>query len=242
MQKLKFVLFSAIGGFFLSLFFGFFSHSGPLKVILTAIICGISFGLLGGIIQFLYKKFLEVETSSEYDSETGSKPANPVGGTVDFVVQDEDLEQTGNSNHYEVGDNHQMLNDSDISKNNFSENANYSSGEFVPLRNKENFDNISGTEAVSNNYSNPVSSANKAAANFGASNGNLDILPDMGDFVTAKSSSSSDESDDSDVSYNSSDDSSFVQSINTSGDNPAAEIQDASLMAKAISSILADES
>lgn len=240
MRNLKFIIMSAAGGFLLSLFFGIFSHSSFFKVLLTALICAVVFALLGAGIQFLYSKFLDVETSGSFESSStgASKSSSSTGSTVDLVVQDEELVQTGNSNHYEVGDNHQMLNESDISKKNNFQNFENQNGEFVPLRNSESYKNISGTEAVSNAFYDAASkSENK---NTEVSSNDLDVLPDMGVFAKSESTSSNESSENS--SYNTFEESSsFVKSIDTSGDDSTAEIKDASLMAKAISSILADE-
>lgn len=246
MQKLKFASFSAAAGFLLSLMFGIFSHSTFIKVFLTALICAVVFGLLGFGISFIYGKFLKMDDLDSSVS-SGTKAAGTAGsgsaGLVDLVVQDEDLEQTGNSNHYDVGNNHQMLNESDMQKSAIAaENAmamaaasanREANGGFVPLRNAENYKNISGVEAT------PFQSTSKSDSS------DLDVLPEMGEVSSGNSESSSSSGFESSPSpFNAgSDDYNFVQSISSGRDeDPVAEIKDASLMAKAISSILADES
>lgn len=242
MRNLKFVIISAIAGFIISIFFGLFSHSGFFRVFFTALISAVVFAVLAFGIQILYKKFLDVETSGDFDSagNGSTKSSGTTGGTVDFVVQDEDLIQTDNSNHYDVGNNHQMLNESDIKLSRNSDEEK-STGEFIPLRNSENYKNISGTEAVSSAFSQAANgSDSNVSPSMSASN--LDVLPDMGDYSPASSSSGSNFSEVSESSYDGmSDNSGYVGSI-SSGDDSTAEIKDASLMAKAISSILADES
>ncbi len=246
MQKLKFAIVSSVSGFILSLIFGIFSHSSFIKVFLTALIFAVVFGILGFGVSFIYNKFLKLDDT---DTSIGTKSTVSSGsgsaGLVDLVVQDEDLEQTGNSNHYDVGNNHQMLNESDLQKSAIAaENAMAMSagssnqdanGGFVPLRNAENYRNISGVEAT------PFQSSSKSDSV------ELDVLPDMGEVSSAPSSSESSSSSSFESSpspFNAgSDDYSFVQSIGSGKEEDSGlEIKDSSLMAKAISSILADES
>lgn len=269
MRNLKFVIFGAISGFVLSLFFGIFSHSGFLRVFLNALIFAALFAILGFAISVLYFKFLADEVSSsdgdytdgESRKNTGSKAST--GGIVDMVVQDEELEQTGNSNHYDVGSNHQMLNASDLEKNGDDSAAekmaranasatntaanieaailgetesskgsdDFASGNFVPLRGRENYKNVSGTEAAAT--SDFQSSDSESSAD-------LDVLPDLGD-VTVTATGSDSSSDEGSSFEEVADDSNFVKSVSSDRKEPAAEIKDASLMAKAISSILSDE-
>ena len=88
----------------------------------------------------------------------------------------------------------------------------------------------------SESQNNESDKTDAAEAEKNSANGNaIDTLPDMENFVFSENSGS--DSDDSDTGT----DSEFVASSGSKKKNEAAEVQDAALMAKAISSVLSDE-
>ena len=265
MRSAKYIGLFAICGFLLSFVSGLFSHSSILSILLKALIFAIVFGLLGLGIYFIFTKFLSNGSNGdfqgEYTADSSSAPsaAPVVGQNVDITIQDEELAPSESENHFVVGDNHQMLNDSDVrnSANGNNDAANSSQG-FVPLRNFETIKNFSGKEAVApadavasektsegekldevpeseNVSAAEKSSGNNNSGNAGNAGNAIDTLPDMENFVFSENSGS--ESDDSDTGT----DSDFVASSGSKKKTEAAEVQDAALMAKAISSVLSDE-
>ncbi len=250
MKNIKFVAICAASGFILSLICGFFSKSGFGRIFLIALLFAVIFGALAFGISFVFDRFLSVEAvavesssdspeSSDGISSGTSKPQ--LGQHVDLVIQEEELEQSGNMNHYDVGDNHQMLNDNDYSQSGeqAQEEKVVPKNEFVPVRNKETVTNFSGSESVT-----PAESENRMeaiAAQEEKSGGDLDVLPDMSDLNVGSSGEGGGETivlSDAD-----SDESEFVHNATNykSSDVKETEIGDASLMAKAISSILSEE-
>jgi hypothetical protein len=256
MRGAKYIGLFARCGFILSFVSGLFSHSSILSVLLKALIFAVIFGLLGLGISFIYSKFLSDGTDGDYQSDysagSSSVPAggSALGNNVDITIQDEELAPSESDNHFVVGDNHQMLNDSDV-RNSYSgdaEGQNSAQG-FVPLRNFETVKNFSGKEAVIPAEavavttseepaagSTPVENASPAPSSNRNSNeeGGIDTLPDMENFVFSESSGSASD-DDSDS------DSEFVSMGSSKKNSGPAEVQDAALMAKAISSVLSDE-
>ena len=250
MRGTKFIGVFAACGFILSFFAGLFSHSSILSVLLKALIFALVFGLLGFGISFVYNKFLSDGNSGEFQGDYAADASAPVsnsaslGQHVDITIQDEELRPSESENHFVVGDNHQMLNDSDVKNSTGNEDA---SAGFVPLRNFETVKNVSGTEAVipseaiakAQPAAQTVNTNSAAMASFPNLNtdGGIDTLPDMENFVFSESSSSA-----SDDVSNSGTESEFVTSSSSfkKNDGPA-EVQDAALMAKAISSVLSDE-
>ncbi len=256
MRGAKYIGLFAGCGFILSFVSGLFSHSSILSVLLKALIFAVIFGLLGLGISFIYSKFLSDGTDGDYQSDysagSSSVPAggSALGNNVDITIQDEELAPSESDNHFVVGDNHQMLNDSDVrdTANTGSETSSSSQG-FVPLRNFETVKNFSGKEAVIpaeavaaapvEQASTPEPAVRAPSPSFGSSNedGGIDTLPDMENFVFSEGSDS-----DSDDDSGPGTDSEFVSSVGArkKHDGPA-EVQDAALMAKAISSVLSDE-
>lgn len=251
MRGTKFIVVFTACGFILSFFAGLFSHSSILSVLLKALIFAVVFGLLGLGISVIFNKFLSDGNPGDFQGEYGGEAssasaANPsLGQHVDITIQDEDLKPSESENHFVVGDNHQMLNDSDVRKTSEEESA--STG-FVPLRNFETVQNVSGTEAVipseaistkQETVSEPVNTNQSSVASFPdiGSDGGIDTLPDMENFVFSDSSSS-----DSDNVSDAGTETDFVTSSSSHKKSDApAEVQDAALMAKAISSVLSDE-
>lgn len=247
MKNIKFVSFSAGAGFILSLTFGIFSKSGILKVFLTALVFALIFAVLGFGLSFVYEKFLSLD-SSEIDStkSTESKTvSSSVGNNVDIVIEDQELERSGSNNRFNVGENRSMLNTSDVVTSNNSSSVNSSIAEdsksnFVPVRNLETLTNISGTEAVK-----PSAVANKSAEiseSSSSKNDDLDVLPDFGNLgmpATPMSSFSSSANDSIDEFSDTESSSVYTSKRN---DVDTDKFQNTELIAKAISTVLSDES
>lgn len=248
MKNIKFVSFSAGAGFILSLTFGIFSKSGILKVFLTALVFALIFAVLGFGLTFVYEKFLSLD-SSEIDStkstESKSTVSSNVGNNVDIVIEDQELERSGSNNRFNVGENRSMLNTSDVVTSNNSSSDNSSIAEdsksnFVPVRNLETLTNISGTEAVK-----PSAVANKSAEiseSSSSKNDDLDVLPDFGNLgmpATPMSSFSSSANDSIDEFSDTESSSVYTSKRN---DVDTDKFQNTELIAKAISTVLSDES
>lgn len=248
MRSAKYVGLFVACGFILSFVSGLFSHSSILSILLKALIFALVFGVLGFGISFTYSKFLSDGSNGDFqgeytaDSSSGISQQSALGQNVDITIQDEELKPSESENHFVVGENHQMLNESDVRN---SEKAAATEQEspkgFVPLRNFETVNNFSGKEAV---VPFEAAAANQNSENSAGSSenigaGGLDTLPDMENFVFSESGSSNSEDDDALASGTGSE---FVTSSGSHKKNDApAEIQDAALMAKAISSVLSDE-
>ena len=119
MRGAKFIGLFAACGFILSFVSGLFSHSSILSVLLKALIFAVIFGILGFGISFIYGKFLSDGSGGDFQGDytvDSSTPAvsSSVGQNVDITIQDEELRPSESENHFVVGDNHQMLNDSDV--------------------------------------------------------------------------------------------------------------------------------
>ncbi len=257
MRSAKSIGLFAACGFILSFVSGLFSNSSILSVLIKALIFAVVFGVLGLGISFIFNKFLFDGSSgdfqSEYSTDTSSAAPNAsaLGQNVDITIQDEELRPSESENHFVVGENHQMLNDSDVRTSANKTEDNSASQGFVPLRNFETVKNFSGKEAVipaeavavekAAESSAPAQTQSAPVTSFETNNsdGGIDTLPDMENFVFSESSSSGSEDDDALASGTGSD---FVSSSGSHKKNDApAEIQDAALMAKAISSVLSDE-
>lgn len=245
MLNTKLTSISACIGFVLSFIFGLFSKSPFYKILLTAIIFAVVFAALSFVINLIYEKLLKVEDSSEDQPKAEDFINNgTVGQNVNIVISDAELEQSASHNHFDVGDNHQMLNESDFAKKDKKESDEIdviSDNGFVPVRKAETVNNFSGTEAV--NPGDTKSNSAKEAENI-MSDDSLDVLPDMEGFKVSNDSGSGNQNGNSDDDLINIDDDSFVSSATSykqSDVNPAENI-DTSLMAKAISSVLAAES
>lgn len=248
MKNIKFVSFSAGAGFILSLTFGIFSKSGILKVLLTALVFALIFAVLGFGLSFVYEKFLSLD-SSEIDStkstESKSTVSSSVGNNVDIVIEDQELERGGSNNRFNVGENRSMLNTSDVVTSNNSSSDNSSIAEdsksnFVPVRNLETLTNISGTEAVK-----PSAVANKSAEiseSSSSKNDDLDVLPDFGNLGMPATPMSSFSSSANDLIDEFSDTESSSVYTSKRNDVDTDKFQNTELIAKAISTVLSDES
>ena len=248
MRSAKYVGLFVACGFILSFVSGLFSHSSILSILLKALIFAIVFGVLGFGISFIYSKFLSDGSGGDFqgeytaDSSSGVSQQSALGQNVDITIQDEELRPSESDNHFVVGENHQMLNESDVRNSGSAGGAEQEAPKgFVPLRNFETVNNFSGKEAVVPFEAAPAnqnaSGSSASPENIGA--GGLDTLPDMENFVFSEGGSSGSDDDDALASGTGSE---FVSSSGSHKKNDApAEIQDAALMAKAISSVLSDE-
>ena len=254
MRSAKSIGLFAVCGFILSFVSGLFSHTSILSVLLKALIFAVVFGLLGLGISFIFNKFLSDGSGGDFqgeytvDSSPAASCASSVGQNVDITIQDEELRPSESENHFVVGDKHQMLNDSDVRNSASPVSENTSAQGFVPLRNFETVKNFSGTEAVIPAEAVAVEKAAESSApeepqsapvkSFETNNsdGGIDTLPDMENFVFSEGSGSGDDNSDAET------ESEFVSSTGSHKKNDGpAEVQDAALMAKAISSVLSDE-
>lgn len=260
MRNIKFVSAFAVCGFLLSFVFGLFSHTSILSILLKALITGVCFGILGFGIDFVFGHFLAEDTSNDFggDAAVSSASNSSTGQMVDITIQDEELVPGESHNNFLVGSNHQMLNDSDMKSGHSaasvapaftesraapmpavektaavsnSEAADSSSG-FVPLAKKETVNNVSGTEAVNPGSTGAPTFSDSSSA---ASDSGLDTLPDMGSLTLNEEVQSGDDDTDTDTGDE------FVKLSHSKGDGEGAEIKDAALMAKAISSVLSNE-
>ncbi len=249
MKNIKSVAICAAAGYVLSLVSGFFSKSSFGRIFLIALIFGIIFGVLAFGISFVFEKFLSVESvASENTEGSGSAGFVPssekrnLGQNVDIIIQDEPLEPSSNPNRYDVGENHQMLNESDYNSSGDAAKETKETivpkDEFVPIRNLETVSNFSSNESETPKE---AETRREAIVQQQKEKGTeLDVLPDMSDF---KIKSDSEGSEDDTVIISDSDEAQFVHSSTNykSSDVGSGEIKDASLMAKAISSILSEE-
>ena len=248
MRSAKYVGLFVACGFILSFVSGLFSHSSILSILLKALIFALVFGVLGFGISFIYRKFLSDGSNGDFqgeytaDSSSGISQQSALGQNVDITIQDEELKPSESENHFVVGENHQMLNESDVRNSGKSVATEQETPKgFVPLRNFETVNNFSGKEAVVPFEAAAANqnSENSAGLSENIGAGGLDTLPDMENFVFSESGSSNSEDDDALASGTGSE---FVTSSGSHKRNDApAEIQDAALMAKAISSVLSDE-
>ena len=197
--NIKFISISAGIGFVLSLFCGFFSHSSFIRILLVALLFAIVFAIIAILISFLYNKFLNLDNSdgdSGYTLALAGNSKSSSGSKADIVISELDLEPTGNHNHYDVGNNRQMLNETDYKSQQVIVEDSGPSGEFVPLRDKETVDNFSGTESVSGKGGNgggaqfaSMTDTGNAFSKAAGSSGGLD-LPDINNLNPLRTSQS----------------------------------------------------
>lgn len=266
MLNIKFISIFAASGFIFSFFVGLFSKSKIYVILLRALIFGIIFGVIALLISYLYNKFLNDESGSDLTTDTASSSTttNPEtkGQRVDFVVQDEEFARSESDNHFVVGEKHQMLNNNDFSGDAKSDvktpasdgmggtaedTSSSNTEKFIPLKNFETVSNFSSKEAVpsavissANQEEKPLLNETSETRNGNDFGDNIDTLPDMNSF--SFSNDSEKDSDDGEVIEGTDD--SFVSSVSTGANKKSeysGEVQDASLMAKAISSILSGE-
>lgn len=260
MKNAKFVAGFAACGFILSFIFGLFSHSQFLSILLKALIFGIVFGFLGFVISFLAGKFLLEESGNDFDTDiSNAGPKNTVsenstskGHIVDITIKDEELPVGTSENRFTVGDNHQMLNETDYGASLGESVQNVDTSEtdpnvsFMPVKSIETLTNVSSKEAIHpDSIATSVAPATKTAPNKTESAFNddkgIDTLPDISGFAVDNLPTTDTSAVVEDVDNESG--SEFVTTATRSRSSTAEvpEINDASLYAKAISSVLSAE-
>lgn len=238
MRDIKIAVGFAIFGFLVSFISGIFSHSSFLLILLKALIFAVIFGILGIIVKFIFSKFLLDDTAELTTEQNGAEEGtqnvqNTKGRMVDLVVQDQELEETESQNSFHVGTNHQMLNESDISHEQKMSDAASNSG-FVPLRKFETVENFSSTESANPN----IMSAGKTNDSVSDNGDELDVLPDMS-YMSENEAVENQEDDAEDSGFGSSFSTTTTKS---NSDSIVGEMKDTALIAKAISSVLSQES
>lgn len=271
MKDIKIVSGFAVFGFVVSFVSSLFSpHSSFIHKLLMAIIFLVVFGLIGFVIKMIYDKFLkdqDGEFSTDISSENPmvtSQTGTQKGQLVDIVIQDEEISPGESENRFVVGDKRQMLNASDVKGAGAETKTSAASAENnAPKQNQSIFvPNALSTPVpeVQNNVepvvkaepAEPVVEKNSGFVPMSAAaltksvtdnsavvldeQNEIDTLPDMNNFSFGESDSSSEENDGD---YN--DDSDFDSSYSSGGSVEVPEVKDAGLIAKAISSVLADE-
>lgn len=264
MKNIKFVAVFAACGFVLSLLFGLFSHAGILSILLKALIFGIVFGILGFGISFLFNKFLlgdeagdgDVDISTPTPKMSFSGNDDTKGQIVDITIKDEDLPESSSDNHFVVGDNHQLLNETDYGKSHVqaapvAETAPDPNVSFMPVRNLETITNVSSKESIKPDAT-PVPEPAAASApapaapsfvpeNKGSSDNEIDTLPDISGFAIDNAPQTDASTIVEDVDSESGNEFVTTATRSMSSDAEVPEIKDASLYAKAISSVLSAE-
>ena len=131
MKNLKLVIKFSVFGFVLSFLFGLFSKPFVFfHTLFLALIFAIVFAGLGLGIQILMDKVLDINSSDEGFSSSGSAgpsaqtAGRSVGQNVNIVIEDQDIPQTEEESDFFVGTNHQMLNDSDINSDEKNQSEN----------------------------------------------------------------------------------------------------------------------
>ena len=258
MKDMKLVSGFAVFGFVLSFVSSLFSpHSSFIHKLLMALLFALVFGGLGFFIGLIFNKFLK-DSDGDLGADLSSAVPTPSaavssgrGQLVDIVIQDEEISPGESDNRFAVGDNHHMLNDTDVSNTSKSEE---------PVRVVEEMPAHSPLQPVSEEKTvvkeTPVSVQNSGFVPMSAaaltkaqpasepvkSGGStlddsegIDTLPDMNGFSFGSNESSSSNEDDV---Y---DDDSDFEPAGSSGTAEVPEVKDAGLIAKAISSVLANE-
>lgn len=263
MRSIKAILFSAAFGFILSFAFGLLSHSFFLIILVKALVFALVFAGASFLISILYSNFLSEDSSTDMNMESSSEPSvnQNVGSKVDLVISDEALPSDDDENRYSVNDtSRQMLNSSDLAGASQRQSAmSYTAAAEPVSETPPAAKKITPAESISEESSGnmgmqampevsssndkksstqPAAGSNAAAAQSSGDDESLDTLPDMNSFVV----DNNDENSESDVpEVDSSDDFSTTVVHSSSNKADAADIQDAAIMAKAISSILSSE-
>lgn len=258
MKNIKFVAVFSVCGFILSFLFGLFSHTHLIIVLLKALLFGVVFGGLGFGISFVSHKFLSEDggsvTGIDVEMSTGnaktSESQNQKGQLVNISIRDEELPLGVSDNHYVVGESHQMLNENDYGHLNQNSQAQTSVApdpnvSFKPVRNLETLTNVSSKESVTPESIAANSNVSQSSSNVSMNNSNsdegIDTLPDISAFAMENISSSSEDEAVSDVDTDSGSEFVTTATRSLSSDAEVPEIKDASLFAKAISSVLSAE-
>lgn len=255
MKNSKFIIVFAVLGFVMSFIFALTSHSSLSTVILKAAISGISFAVLGFVISLIYTKFLDEDTSSDVISDVDGDKSTSAGQTkgqiVDLVVSDAELEKGDSGNSFVINDNRQMLNENDVSKKSGEVFTNQGfvvsddtreqkkeksdatgSNGFVPLKNFETVNSFSSKEAEHSDGI--ISLQDSSTGNIDS----IDALPEMNNISVENTEKQDDDEDDVSLSD---DNSSEFTSSKAKNNEFQGDMQNAALIAKAISSVLSAE-
>jgi hypothetical protein len=262
MKNIKFVIGFAASGFLLSFIAGLFSRSGFGHILLMAAVFAVVFGGLAFLIQFLMDGVLNIDAQPAA-AESASEQAPKTGSVVDITVQDEDLPAEDNTPQFFVGANHQMLNKNDYSGDDLERTDAFSRGAeqpvpdidavqnsdepvrkqdgarstvetsadagFVPLPLQETAASLSGTEAEENTEI-KVSAESSGDDLRNLEDDTLDDLPELQDLKPGTA-------DEESVS----EDTEFSKAGSPKKTEDKAEVKDAAIMAKAISTILSKD-
>ncbi|MBR1639736.1 MAG: hypothetical protein IJ688_10165 [Treponema sp.] len=270
MKDIKLISGFAVFGFVLSFVSSLFSpHSSFIHKLLVALLFAVIFGIIGLGIKLIFDKFLN-DSENEFGPDfsqgmqtSSPQPAVQKGQLVDITIQDEEISPGDSENRFVVGENHQMLNDSDIkssmgvsaaSAQKMPEPEKNQSSPVMSVPNvtqmasdvpeaKNGFTPMSAAALTKAPESVPVMREEAPASSTGNFNSvqleesqEIDTLPDMSNFSFGSSESSASEEDD-----DSFDDDTGFDPVSSSGSAAVPEVKDAGLIAKAISSVLADE-
>ena len=252
MRNMKFVIIFAACGFVLSFVFGLFSHSSFLFILIKALVSGAIFVGLGVLISFIFKKFLldsnsfdtEPEDSPDLSQKVTDNTQKP-GQIIDIVVQDEELTPSESDNHFVVGNKHQMLKGTDISKGSSKDSkaaaseCTPQSSDFVPMK---GFETVSSSvnkssKSVDSSAKTPEPEVSAAKNEDTFSEEDLDTLPDMDNFNLVEDGDSLNNESDS---YSDPDLEPSASSYKKSSIS-VPEVKDAALIARAISTALSEE-
>ena len=159
-MNFKLTAFTSLTAFVLSFFTALFSGAGFFTSLFRAFILAVFFGGLFIGIHFLYKKFLNDESSDIQVAENPSGTVkNPIGNKVDITIADEELQEDDSSPKFILTGQNQMLNKSDLENVN---NANGSSSKEDEALLNEKFD-AEETEPVKQSDSESKGQGNETA-------------------------------------------------------------------------------
>lgn len=239
MKNAKLNIAFAVFGFLLSLIVGIITHASFGVLLLRAIIFAIVFAAISIALQMLFKTVLSVGGEDQAESLSGGEEKT-VGAVVDITLPDEDLPTVPDAPAFNVGSNHQMLNESDYSKPRSPE-ATFSSHPAAKAYDAVQVNSSAASLDVSTNpegfvaapLANVAQSSVQQTASAGGNDGGLPNLPDLniGDDDDAPAVEDADLPDE-----DRSAPSAAPKSTNTNIDN-----KDTVLMARAISTVLAGD-
>lgn len=261
MKDMKFISGFAVFGFVLSFVSSLFSpHSSFLHKLLMALLFAVIFGALGFGIKVVYKIFLsdsDGDLSSDFTpvaSPAGSAAAPKKGQLVDIVIQDEDISPGESENRFAVGENRQMLNDTDVRGSAASVTEPSAAEPVFPAMSVPNVTQMPASDEPPDSAADDkkpefvpqgIPALTSSAPETGRDNCHesaaaqekIDTLPDMSDFAFGNAEPSA--AEDSEAAADN--DSDVGVSYTSRKPEQGAGVQDAGLIAKAISTVLADE-
>lgn len=120
-MNFKIIAFTSVTAFVLSFFTALISGAGFGRSFLRAIITGIVFGGISALVQWLYNRFLNDDSSGAGSaSDIGVENSRPVlGNKVDIVVSDEELQEEEDDPKFILTGQNQMLNKDDLGSSGF---------------------------------------------------------------------------------------------------------------------------